>query len=284
MRRKCRRAGVWVLLALLPAAAAEGATLYAIGSDPNTFVPDQLTLADTGAQSVTTVATLGDGSLGFNGGLVFGPGGLLYAIANDSSGANSLYQVQSNGALSLVGPAGGLGSGFLGGLAFDPLDGLFYAAVNDSSGNSSLYSITGAGMPTALGQTLGTGFSGIAFDSANGLFYGIGNDNTGLSTLYQFSTAGPVTPVSPLGFAFGGLTYDSAADSLWAISPVANSGAQLFQITSAGSLSAPLLTLGDGFFELAAPTASAPEPGNTIAIAVGLLMLAGLMKFSRRML
>src|SRR5262249_43879618 len=176
MRRKYRRAGVWILLAFLPAVAAEGATLYAIGSDPNTFVPDQFTLADPVARGVTSVATLGDGSLGFNGGLAFGPGGLLYAIANDSFGASSLYQGQGNGALSLVGSAGGLGFGFLGGLAFDPLDGLFYAAVNDPAGNSSLYSITAAGLPSALGQTLGTGFSGIAFDSTNGLFYGIGND------------------------------------------------------------------------------------------------------------
>jgi hypothetical protein len=277
--------GPLLMAALLLSAAApraESATILAIGSDPATFVPNQLTLADVAAQSVTTLATLGGGSLGFNGGLTFGPGGLLYAIANDSAGAGSLYQVQLGGSLSLIGPAGGLGSGFYGGLTFDAQNGLFYAAVNDSSGNASLYSITAAGLSTPLGQALGTGFSGLALDSANGLFYGIGNDSSGLSTLYEFSTSGPVNTVAPLGFGFGGLTYDAAGNFFWVISPVANSGAQLFQVTATGAESGPLLTLGDGFFELAAPTAAVPEPGTWTAAGSGLSMLAALMRILRR--
>jgi hypothetical protein len=267
-----------VLLLSTAAPHAEGATLLAIGSDPINFVPDQLILADIASQSVSTIGTLGDGSLGFNGGLAYGPGG-LYAIGNDSTGAGSFYQVQPAGALSLVGSPGGLGFGFYGGLTFDPLDGLFYGAVNDSSGNASLYSITASGVSTPLGQSLGAGFSGLAFDSSNGRFYGIGNDSSGFSSLYDFTISIPVSTVAPLGFGFGGLTYDAASDSFWVIAPVSNSGAQLFQIASGGAVTGPVLTLGDGFFELAAPTASTPEPGTSFAAASCLLMLAGLMKF-----
>ena len=276
----CVAVGVLLVSAAVP--RAHGATLLAIGSDPSTFVPDQLTLANIVAQTVTPLATLGDGSLGFNGGLTFGPGSGLYAIANDSSGAGSLYLVQLSGTLLLVGSPGGLGFGFYGGLTFDPQDGLFYAAVNDPSGNTSLYSVTAAGVSAPVGQSLGTGFSGLAFDPANGLFYGIGNDNNGLSTLYDFSLFGPVTAVAPLGFGFGGLTYDAAGDLFWAIAPVSNSGARVFQIATGGAESGPLLTLGDGFVELAAPAASAPEPGSWAAAGSGLLVLAGMMRILRR--
>jgi hypothetical protein len=137
-----------VLLAVAVPHAWASTTFWSISEDPsNFFVPDQFSLVNSSTSSVTNVATLGDGSLGFNGGLVIGPGGGLYGIANDSFGASSLYGIQSNGAFSLIGTAGGLGFGFFDGLAWDSDNSTFYAGVEDSLGVTSLYSISTGGAP-----------------------------------------------------------------------------------------------------------------------------------------
>ena len=258
---------------LFCSAASAATTFWAISGDPaNFYVPDQLSTVDLTAQSVTTVTTLGDGSLGYNGGLVLGPNGSLYAIANDSAANGSFYKIQQDGTTSLIGSAGGLGAGFFGGLAYDSATALFYAADLDSLGNTSLYSITTGGVATALGQNLGTGFSGLAYDASDGLFYGIGNDDTGFSTLYDFSLGGPVNTIGALGYGFGGLTYDPVHNVFWAISPVNNSGSQLFQITAAGEESNAYMTLGDGFVELAA-NINTPEPAPAFECAVCLALI-----------
>jgi hypothetical protein len=277
MRRKLLVSVAWAVVVV---SQAHATSLFAIGADPNTFVPDQLASVKTSPPGVTTVATLGDGSLAFNGGLTVGPGGLLYGIANDSTGAGSLYKIQSGGALSLVGAAGGLGFGFLGGLAYNPGTNTFYAAINDSGGNSTLDSITTSGTAASLGLNLGTGFSGLAYDKANGLFYGIGNDFTGFSTLYDFGLGGPVNTVGGLGFGFGGLTYEAANGVFWAIAPVNNAGSQLFQLSPAGTLSSPFFTLGDGFVELSVAPVAAPEPAVSATVGAGLLLLG--LCFRRR--
>jgi hypothetical protein len=257
-------------------------SFVSISGDPNnSFVPDQLSSVTYAPGSATTVATLGDGSLGFDGGLTVGSGGVLYAIANDSSGASSLYTVQSNGTTTLVGSSGGLGSGFLGGLAWDSANSTLYAAVLDPFGNTTLDSISGSGVATSTGLTLGTGFSGLAYDSANGLFFGIGNDNTGFSTLYDFSLGGPVNAAGALGFGYGALTYDAANDVFWAIDPVNNAGSNLIQISPAGAASAPLFTLGDGFVELAiaqAPFTGTPEPAGAVMLGAGLILIGFLRR------
>jgi hypothetical protein len=255
-------------------------SFYTISGDPaNFYVPDQFSSVDLNASSLTTVATLGDGSLAFNGGLVLGPDGSLYAIANDSTAAGSFYRLQQDGAATLIGTAGGLGSGFFGGLAYDSATALYYAAVLDSLGDTTLYSITSGGFATSLGQDLGTGFSGLAYDSANGLFYGIGNDNTGFSTLYDFSLGGSVNTVAGLGYGFGALTYDPLSNVLWAIDPVNNAGSQLFQITSAGAVSSAYMTLGDGFVELAANT---PEPSAALEIPAAFAIAFWIFRRRRR--
>lgn len=254
-------------------------SFFSISGDPNNnFVPDQWSSLTNSPASVITTATLGDGSLGFNGGLTQGPGIALYAIANDSLGNSSLYLVQPSGATSLVGAAGGLGSGFLGGLAWDSSTSMLYAAALDTFGNTTLYSITGGGIATSTGLALGTGFSGLAYDSADGLFYGIGNDGTGFSTLYDFSLSGPVTTIGSLGFGFGALTYDATNNAFWALDPVNNFAAQLFQVSPTGIVSAPFFTLGDGFDELAVTQASVgtgvPEPAGALTLGAGLVLIA----------
>jgi hypothetical protein len=261
--------GALFLAAVSPAHAS--ITAYVISGDPNnSFVPDQLSSLDFSNQVVTNIATLGDGSLGFNGGFTTGPSGVLYAIANDFSGASSLYSVQRNGTIALIGAQGGLGLGFLGGLTWDPAKSNFYAAALDPFGNTTLYSITTGGTATALVQTLPAGFSGVAYDSANSLFYGIATDNTGLSTLYDFSPGSSSTSLATLGFGFGALSYDSINNVLWAVSPVNNAGSQLYRISPAGVESGPLMTLGDGYVEFAS---AVPEPASWIELTLGLTAL-----------
>lgn len=273
------------LMALLATAsvahAHAGSFLWAISSDPNNgFVPDQFSSVVTSPPAVMTVATLGNGSLAFNGGLTIGPGGILYGIANDSFDAGSLYAIQANGTISLVGSAGGLGAGFSGGLTFS--GGIFYGAVTDFLGNTTLESITASGVATPLGKSLGTAFSGLAYDSANGTFYGISNDTLSVSTLVQFTLPGAVTSIGTLGFGIGGLTYDAGLNRFWAIGNVNNASSQLLQITTAASVSAPVMTLGEGFVELAVQPASAvPEPGTGLLVA---FCLGGVfLSFRRRL-
>lgn len=273
------------VLALAGATQAAGATSFsAIAGDPNNgFVPDEFLNVTLTPNTVTVIGTMSDGSLAFNGGLTMGPFGNLYSVVNDSTGAGSLYTIQPDGTFSLVGAAGGLGFGFLGGLTWDPANSLFYAAVIDNQGNTTYSSITTGGVAVSFSQNIGTGFSGLAYDSAIGLFYGIGNDNTGFSTLYDFSLGGSVNPVGALGFGFGALTYDPANNAFWAISPVNNSGSQLYQISPAGAESNPFLTLGDGFVELAAQSsAGVSEPSVLYLTGGGLVGLWLKSKRNRR--
>jgi hypothetical protein len=279
----CMKIWSWCVVCALAAMTARAATLFGVGPDPSTFVPDQLDLIVTPG-SVSNVGTLGDGTLSFNGGLTFGLGGALYGIANDSTGASSFYQINtSNAGTTLVGSAGGLGDGFLGGLAWDTANSTSYAAVEDTSGNTTLWSISSGGTATNLGQSLGTDFTGLTYDASNGLFYGIGNDSFGNSSLYSFSLGGPVTLVAALGTDYGGITYDSGINAFWLIGNYDNAASQLYQVTTAGVLSSPLMTLGDGFIELAAPS-GVPEPGTGVVVGAVLLIGGGLLKLRRRKL
>lgn len=256
-------------------------TLWSISGDPNNgFVPDVLSSVNSGAQTVTNIAAMGGGDLGFNGGLTVGPGGTLYAIANDFLGTSSFYSIQANGAISLIGSAGGLGQGFLGGLTYDTQNSTFYAAVLDSAGNTSLDSISQTGQATLVDPSLGTGFSGLAFDSANDLFYGIANDDTGFSTLVDFSLNGPVNDIGALGYGFGALTYDQTNNVFWALAPVNNAGSTLHQLTALAQESNGIFTLGDGFAELAvqAQAATVPEPATTVELGTAICLLAAFLK------
>jgi hypothetical protein len=271
-----------ILTAVIPSAHASTMLLTISGDPNNFFVPELLSSVDVAATTVTNGPALGGGSLGFNGGLTTGPGGALYGIANDSTGAGSLYTIQLAGSISLVGSVDGLGFGYLGGLAFDAANSTFYAAVNDQLGNTTLSSITTAGLSTPLGQNIGVGFSGLAYDSSNGLFFGISNDINGLSQLWDFTLGGSPNLVASLGYGYGALTYDPTNDVFWAISPVNNASSELIEITASG-IQTNQFVLGDGFVEMAVAQSSAttPEPGSIYEALAGCLLIAWKIKAAR---
>ncbi|WP_085315812.1 hypothetical protein [Derxia lacustris] len=95
--------------------------LYAIGGD-EFGVQRRFSRIDLagGTPTVTTLFDLGDGSLGFQGGLAFDTASNRFVtIANDGFGASSLYGFSLAGASSLSDLGKPLGSGFVnGGLAY----------------------------------------------------------------------------------------------------------------------------------------------------------------------
>jgi hypothetical protein len=90
------------LLAVSGASLTAEPFLFTIGPD-NNFVPRSFTSISVDASSVTSLFNLGDGSLGFNGGLTFRPtDGLFYAIANDGSGNSTIQSFSLAGAGTLT--------------------------------------------------------------------------------------------------------------------------------------------------------------------------------------
>lgn len=280
-------------LGLLASQFALADTLYTISADPNAgFVPQALDSIDTTGKSVSSPFTLGNGTLGFTGGLAYrGNNNTFYVISQDNSG-NSVFNSFTLAGGPPVSPLFTLGQGFTGGLTFDTANGFFYAVNNDSVGNSSLYRIdtSGGGSATPL-FALGTGFTGgLAFDSANGLLYGISNDSGGNSTLDSISLGGVVTPLAlSLGQGFtGGLAYGPGSGLFYAISSDSLGNSSLSDFTLASSSPTSLfgvsvgtnnaaLTLGP-----AGPAPVVPEPSTMLLVGSGLVGAAYLLKFRNR--
>jgi len=127
-------------------------------------------------------------------------------IASARDGSSTLFLLPTR-AGETIRFAAALGSGYNGGLTFDPLNGEFYAISNDSAGRSTLERIDlASGTVTPVGVSLGFGFTGgLAFDPSSNLLYAIGSDNSGFSTLFSFNTdASGIKAVFPLGFGFNG--------------------------------------------------------------------------------
>ena len=287
MRRRscCLRWLTAALLALAPAWVS--AALLSIGPD-NGFVPRVLTQLPTVAPvTATALAELGDGSIGFNGGLASDGSG-LYAIGNDSFGSSTLYSLTMSG--SGLAAVGSLGAGFYGGLAHR--SGALYAIASDAFGASTLYQVTG-GSATAVGTGLGNGFyGGLTYNADDDLLYAIAGDAFGVQrTLVSIDAdTGAATPVFDLGdgsIGFnGGLAYDADADRFYVIGndSLANSSLFEFNLTGAGSVSAIGSSFGPGFLNASlvlVPGDGAPvsEP-PMLALLPSLLVLLGL--FSRR--
>ncbi|MBV8037123.1 hypothetical protein [Roseateles sp.] len=265
---------------LLPLPAL--ATLVSIGPDAG-FVPRSL----TSLSSPVPMATLGNGSLAFNGGLVFdAASSRLFGIANDSFGNSQLYSFTVAGA-ALTALGSGLGQGFYGGLAQDPSTGHLYAVADDMFGGATLYAISSAGAATALGA-IGNGyFGGPAW--AGDTLYAIAGDALGVQrSVYAID---PATVTASLLFSLGdgslgfngGLAYDDMADLFYTIGNDAFGNSALYAFTAGGAgadLAALGAPFGQGFVNAGLaivpgsdPPQSLPE-SPTLALALLALGLA----------
>src|SRR5581483_7247453 len=127
--------------------------------------------------SVTNVQTpVGDGSIGFNGGLV-AANNMLYAIGNDSTGLASIYSFLTNGGGLAVLSSGFNSSGDAAGYVFQnglaETGGIFYGIGAGPSGEA-LFQI-GGGSATYLASlnTFGGTYAGMAYDPSLGGFYAV---------------------------------------------------------------------------------------------------------------
>jgi hypothetical protein len=297
---------ILLCVSVLTAPGVAAATaLFTIGpDDPNALfpVPRELTALST-AGVASPVAALSDGSLAFNGGLAFRPAtgpdaDRLYAIANDSSGQSTLYRLDLNGAnlTSVL----SLGSGFTGGLAYDPGGDALYAIQTDLSflapPSSSLYRIDLGVSPTLnplgpLSGIYGGGAGGgLTFDGNDGMLYAIAWDAFGIPrTLSEIDpTPASDTPVFDLGagdLAFsGGIAYDAVGDSFYAIANdfLANSTLTTFALPDAGAYTPVGPSFGQGFLNtglalapnvVPPPPRPAPEPPGLALMLLGMAAL-----------
>lgn len=241
---------VW---ALLGSGAAQAGLTYSFGPDDQSIGRVFSTVAPAGA---TALATLGDGSAAFNGGLVYSAtAGRFFAIANDGSGASSLvaFSAAAPGSFTLN-QALSVG-GFTGGLALN--GSTLYAVSTDGNGFSSLYSmdLTGGSL-SLLGTLTGALYAGLAFDADDGRLYGIAADDFGIArSVRRIDLTGGVsdTELFQLGdgsLAFnGGLAYDAATDLFQVIAndALADSRLMRFDLTGAASLTALGGSFGAGY-------------------------------------
>jgi len=121
-----------------------GGLFYAIGTDAGTYVPSFFSVNPT--TGVTTpLFAIGDGSLGYNGGLTFDPAnGFFYALASGAS-ESVLVRIGLDGSVTAVQSLGLLG--YQGGVAYDASSGGLFALRTDGDAFAHLELITpGAGV------------------------------------------------------------------------------------------------------------------------------------------
>jgi hypothetical protein len=286
----------WTAAVIFPFAAYADA-LFAIGPD-GVFTPRVLNQLPTAAPvSAAPLASLGDGSIGFNGGLAYSTGNaLLYSVGNDFLGNSTLYSFTTlGGSFTPIAP---LGIGFNGGLAYDTVSGNFYSIANDVLAASTLYEVNSGGVATPLGSgPIGFGFyGGLTYNADDGLLYAIAGDASGVMRSVVAIDISAATPASylfdlgdgSLGFN-GGLAYDDAANLFYVVGNDFMANSTLFSFTLAGGgsdLAAIGASFGQGFLnvglalapEVTPPTVSEPP---TLAL-VALIALLGLARSRSR--
>jgi hypothetical protein len=212
--------------------------------------------ASVGPGTAAPLATLGDGSVAFNGGLVYSSAASrFFAIGNDGAGNSSLvsFSAAAPGSLTLNQPLAV--GGFTGGLALN--GNTLYAVSTDVNGISSLYSmdLTGGSL-NLLGALTGALYTGLAYDADDGLLYGIAGDTWGVGrSVRRINLSGGLSDseLFQLGdgsLAFnGGLAYDDQADvfNVIANDALATSTLMSFDLTGAASLTALGGSLGTGY-------------------------------------
>jgi hypothetical protein len=284
-----------LVVALAVSGPTSAALLYTIGPDAAS-VPRNLATVDPGG--ATPRFDLGDGSLGFNGGLAYDTANnRFYAIANDSLGNSSLVSFTLGGAGSVTTLAS-LGTGFIGGLAYNSADGYLYGISTDFMGNSSLYKISADGSTVTSLGVLGVGYQGgLTYNADDGKLYAISADMFGVQSQLDAIdiTGAPSVSTVALGdgsVSFnGGIAYDPGADLFYAISNDSSAASTLDSFTFA-SASAPTAIAALGFGYLNASLAfgpdfnggggSVPEPSSFALLLAAMLSWTLLDRARRR--
>lgn len=295
-----------LLFALALPGDSVAAALFTVGpDDPASFfpVPRALTPLTTGAV-VGAGTNLGDGSVGFNGGLAFRPGSTpaddrLFAVGNDALFNSTLYSVATGGSgLASVLP---LGAGFAGGLAWHAGEDAFYVVASNFLGASSLHRVPAAGGISSVEFVADIGFGfvgGLTYNADDGKLYAISTDVLGVPRVLNAITLGPTPTVAPLfslgdgSLAFnGGLAYNALGDVFYAVSNDASFASTLNTFTLAGAGAFDVVgAIGVGFGNSALAlvpgviVTPVPEPaGETLAAtALALLALLGAAPRARR--
>ena len=236
-------------------AAQAAPILYTIGAS-QTGVPNQLVRIDVASTAVTTLATLGNGSQSFAGGLVGGTNDFFGAFMNGGGGQTVFVFTTSTGVTL---PFAVFPEFSPGGLTMQVSPQNFFWTSNDSNGNSTLVtSIPGMGGP------IGTGFTGgLAYRETNSTLYAIRNDSNGNSTLHYFNTntSQMVQLGINLGSGFlGGLVWDPASDLFYALGSDANANATLYRFAAGDATPTALFGIGQGYLYAALSVGAIFEP------------------------
>lgn len=283
------QAGAVLTLLAAAGAAAASPLLFTFGADTSLGPTSLQRMNPDSASSVTNLATpLGDGSIGYNGGIVYS-NGLLYAVGNDSNGNASIYSFDVFGQnLTLFSNdfnTGGDANGFVFSNGLAAIGGTLYAVGQGPSGED-LFQI-GNGTATLVRSlaTLNGTYAGIAWDPSLQEFYGlIANASGGFNGDYlvRFGMTGGTSLVASLssldgadaGTHLGGLA-DAGGGILYDIYTNVNDGnGNLEEIDVNGT---PTVTqLYDTNIPLAqnAGIAAAPEPatGGAALVLIALIL------------
>lgn len=268
-------------LLFLAVPALDAAIIFSIAGD-SLGVPNQLVSINTSTSMVTPLATLGDGTQGYAGGIAALTAD-LFAGLQTVPGRGSTSQVQYNTAGTIT--SGGSRPEFQGGgMAVAGLD--VVVIENDSLGNSNLV-INGT-----LTIPIGTGFvGGLAYRATDNRLYAIRNDSSGVSTLHyfdprpgaglptlhHFDTGASAMVELPIvlgsGF-YGGLAWDAETDHFFAIGSDSLANGTLYRFAPNDAAPAALFGVGQGHLYAAMTVAPAgvspvPEPSTFALILLG---------------
>lgn len=132
-------------------ALGSGGLFYAIGTDADTYIPWFFSInPKTGV--TTSLFALGDGSLGYNGGLTYDPAdGFFYALASGES-ESALQKIGLGGSVTTAQLLGL--SGYQGGVAYDAASGNFFAVRTDADSYAYLEQIA-PGNATPVSEVYG---------------------------------------------------------------------------------------------------------------------------------
>lgn len=241
----------------LCAAAQAAPILYAIGAD-QAGVPNQLVKIDVANSAVNTLATLGNGSESFAGGLIGGTIDLFGGFRNSGAGQTEIVLLTSAG---IVVPFASSPEFSPGGMTSSVTPDGRYWTANDTNGNSELVST----LP-GIGGPIGTGFTGgLAFRETNSTLYAIRNDSNGNSTFHYFDTN--TSQMAQLGINlgsgfYGGLAWDPAADLFYALGSDSNANATLYRFAAGDAAPTALFGVGQGYLYAALTVGADFEPGG----------------------